>query len=122
MSSITSRRVPVLVGPRLRSRVAACAVALATMGASGLAAAQAESEAAARELFNEARELAGKGQYAPACPKLEAASKLYRGSGLLITLGDCYEHLGRTASAWTTFGDAASVAAAIGRSDDEAEA
>jgi hypothetical protein len=97
-------------------------VAFATMGASGLAAAQAESEAAARELFNEARELAGKGQYAPACPKLEAASKLYRGSGLLITLGDCYEHLGRTASAWTTFGDAASVAAAIGRSDDEAEA
>jgi hypothetical protein len=97
-------------------------MAFATMGASSLAAAQAESEAAARELFNEARELAGKGQYAPACPKLEAASRLYRGSGLLITLGDCYEHLGRTASAWTTFGDAASVAAAIGRSDDEAEA
>jgi hypothetical protein len=62
------------------------------------------------------------GGYENACPKLEAASALYRGSGILLNLGDCYEHVGRTASAWSAFGEAASAAARLGRADDEAEA
>jgi serine/threonine-protein kinase len=63
-----------------------------------------------------------KGQYDRACPKLEVASKLYVGSGVLLNLADCYEHTGRTASAWTEFGEAASVAERSGRVDDENEA
>src|SRR5262249_45901878 len=57
-----------------------------------------------------------------ACPKLEAARKLYAGSGIMLNLADCYEHLGKTASAWATFGQAAERAAQLGRDDDEAEA
>ena len=55
-------------------------------------------------------------------PKLEAASKLYSGAGVLLNLGDCYEHLGRTASAWNEFGEAASTAERAGRPTDMAEA
>jgi hypothetical protein len=86
------------------------------------ASAQAEDQATARALFNEARDLMKAGQYEKACPKLEAASKLYAGSGLLLNLGDCYEHVGRTASAWTEFGEAVSSAERAGRSGDRDEA
>jgi serine/threonine-protein kinase len=84
--------------------------------------AQAEDQATARVLFNEGRRLMKAGQYDQACPKLEAASRLYVGSGVLLNLADCYEHVGRTASAWTEFGEAASAASRTGRSDDQAEA
>src|SRR5262245_40177202 len=104
----------------LRRRLAVCLIATATLLPCRGAVAQ--DEAAARALFDEARRLKGRGEYDKACPKFEAATKLYGGSGLLLNLGDCYEHLGRTASAWTTFGEAASTAARLGRADDEKEA
>jgi hypothetical protein len=84
--------------------------------------AQAQDQATARALFNEARGLMTQGKFDQACPKLEAASKLYSGSGVLLNLGDCYEHIGRTASAWNEFGEAASAAERAGRADDQAEA
>jgi len=62
------------------------------------------------------------GNYPLACEKLHAASKLYPGPGVLLNLGDCYEHIGRTASAWVIFGEAASTAARAERPDDEDEA
>jgi hypothetical protein len=96
--------------------------AIAALLAAAPAAAQVENEAAARALFDEGRKLRDAGRYEQACPKFEAASKLYGGSGLLVNLGDCYEHVGRTASAWTTFGDAVTLAVRLGHSDDETEA
>jgi tetratricopeptide (TPR) repeat protein len=84
--------------------------------------AQAEEQAAARSMFSEGRRLMDAGQYAQACLKFEAASKLYESAGILLNLGDCYEKTGRTASAWTTFGGAASVAARTNRREDAAEA
>jgi hypothetical protein len=95
---------------------------LVTALAASPAQAQAQDQAAARALFNDARDLMGQGKFDQACPKLEAASKLYSGSGVLLNLGDCYEHLGRTASAWNEFGEAASAAERTGRADDQAEA
>jgi serine/threonine-protein kinase len=86
------------------------------------ASAQAQDQATARALFDEARQLMASGSYAQACEKLHAASKLYPGPGVLLNLGDCYEHVGRTASAWVTFGEAASTAARAERPDDEDEA
>lgn len=83
---------------------------------------EAENQGAARALFDEARALMQSGSYAPACPKLEAARKLYAGSGVLLNLGDCYEHVGRTASAFAAFVDAAAAAAKLSRPEDEAEA
>ncbi len=69
-----------------------------------------ENQAAARSLLLDARKLMKDGAYDKACPKLEAASKLYPGSGLLLNLGDCLEHQDRLASAWTVFGEAAATA------------
>jgi serine/threonine-protein kinase len=101
--------------------VAPLALVVTALGASP-AHAQAQDQAAARALFNDARERMSRGRFDEACPKLEAASKLYPGSGVLLNLADCYEHLGRTASAWHEFGEAASAAERAGRAEDQAEA
>jgi hypothetical protein len=84
--------------------------------------AQAEDPAGGRALFAEARGLMEARRYDAACPKLEAARKLYRGAGIVLNLGDCYEHLGRTASAWNAFGEAATMAAEHADREEEAEA
>ena len=83
---------------------------------------QVGDEAMARALFDEGRKLMEAGQYSAACPKFETARHVYASTGVLMNLADCYEKTGRTASAWTTFGDAASVASRAGREGDESEA
>jgi hypothetical protein len=98
---------------------ATCAILFA---GEGLGYAQAEDQAAARALFDEGRKLASAGAYPAACPKFEAALKLYASAGALLNLGDCYEKIGRTASAWTTFGQALSLATRMGRADFANEA
>jgi hypothetical protein len=83
---------------------------------------QAANEAAARSLFNDGRKLLKGGEYAEACPKLEAASKLFQSAGIFLNLGDCHEKLGRMASAWTEFGDAAALAERTNRTTEAREA
>jgi hypothetical protein len=117
---------------RRRRRATAVLVALATLLTAPLASAQTaalpgaqpgnQDQATARALFNEARALMKAGHYDAACPKLEAAAKAYPSSGVLLNLGDCLEHVGRTASAWTEFGEAVSAAERANRADDAAEA
>jgi hypothetical protein len=102
--------------------VAAMAAAVLLHAGDARAQASAQDQATARALFNEARDLMKVGRYPDACAKLESASELYEGSGLLLNLGDCYEHLGRTASAWTEFSAAVAAAERTGRADDFAEA
>jgi hypothetical protein len=99
----------------------AIAVSLANTS-TGRAYAQAQDEAIARALFDEGRRLADAGQYSAACPKFEAARRARASTGVLMNLADCYEKTGRTASAWTTFGEAASVAVRAGREGDHIEA
>jgi hypothetical protein len=98
------------------------ALALSSAMAAPPARAQAEDQAAARSLFDEGRRLLKEGQYADACRKLEAASKLYSSAGILLNLADCFEKVGRSASAWTEFGEAASVAGRARRDDQVKEA
>jgi tetratricopeptide (TPR) repeat protein len=100
----------------------ASAAALAVALASPPVRAQAQDQAAARALFEDGRKLLNQGKYQEACRTLEAASKLYSGPGILLNLGDCYEKIGRTASAWTEFGEAAAVAARARRKDQVTEA
>jgi len=107
---------------RVCRALAVTAIVTRGLVASPATADDAGNEAAARALFDEARALMQAGSYARACPKLEAARRLYSGSGVLLNLGDCYEHIGRTASAFAVFVDAAAAAARLGRPDDEAEA
>jgi hypothetical protein len=105
------------------SRCESATIVIAALLASApVARAQAEDEAAARVLFGEGRTLMKHGDYAQACPKLEAAKRLHPSAGVLLNLGDCYEHLGKTASAWTVFSEAVASAQRGRRAADEAEA
>ncbi len=60
----------------------------------------ADDRTVARSLFDQGRALVKDGNYAAACPKLEESQKIDSGVGTLFNLADCYEHLGRFASAW----------------------
>jgi hypothetical protein len=105
----------------LRGSLAALSFVSASVQAAP-AAAQGQNEAAARALFNDGRQLVKEGRYDEACPKFQAARKLYTSAGLLLNLADCDERANRTASAWAEFADAASAAASAGRQNDEIEA
>ncbi len=65
--------------------------------------ARADDVAAAEALFNAGRELRDAGNYAEACPKFEASYKLDKQLGTLINIADCYEKLGRWATAWARY-------------------
>lgn len=60
-----------------------------------------------------ARGLVQKGDWAAACPKFEESERLDPGIGTLYHLADCYEHVGRLATAWGLF-DAAQIPPVVG--------
>jgi hypothetical protein len=78
---------------------------------------EAADRAAAEALYELGQKLSKDGNYAEACPKLEASNSLDPGVGTLLLLGDCWEKAGKVASAWATFKDAA----ALARSHDDTE-
>ena len=63
--------------------------------------------AAAAALFQEGREAAKRGDYLTACPKLGDSYRLDPAVGTLLNLADCNEHLGKLATAWQLFRQAA---------------
>ena len=73
--------------------------------------------AGARVLFAEGRKLMAEKHYDQACPKLEESLRLDSGIGTMFNLADCWEHSGRTASAWGMFLDAASAARAANQNE-----
>ena len=66
-----------------------------------------QDQAVAQSLYDEAKKLMMAGEWASACPKLEESQRLDPTPVAEFYLADCYEHTGRTASAWTTFLDLA---------------
>ncbi len=101
---------------RVRSIALTAAVALTSSAAWGADAADA---AAAEALFNRGRQLMGEGKFAEACPKLAESQRLDPGTGTALNLADCYERQGRTATAWVTWLEAATLAKQAGQSDRE---
>jgi hypothetical protein len=84
-----------------RPLFAAAAVSLLASLAS--APARADDPATAQALFTDAKKLMAAGKYSDACPKLEESDHASPAIGTKFNLADCYEHTGRTASAWAGF-------------------
>ncbi|WP_438004481.1 hypothetical protein WME89_37705 [Sorangium sp. So ce321] len=108
---------------RGNSRAAWCVAALLSLSAAvARAEPSADQAAAAEALFREGRELVAKGKLAEACPKFAASQRLDPGYGTQWNLADCLERLGRSASAWAAFREAADMASRAGQADREAKA
>jgi hypothetical protein len=67
-------------------------------------------KAAAEALFDQGLRLMKQNSFSDACPKLEESERIDPAVGTLLYLGECYERVGKTASAWATFREAASLA------------
>ncbi len=101
------------------------AVLVAAIGLAVAAAAPAQaqtpgpggSNVAAEALFEDARALVAAGNYAEACPKFAESERLGPSVSTLLNLANCWEKVGRTATAWATYREAASAANAAGRKD-----
>ena len=63
--------------------------------------------------------MVAQGDYAAACPKFEQSLALEAGVGTQFNLADCWEHIGRTASAQALFVGAAASAKAAGQPERE---
>lgn len=81
--------------------------------------ARAADDAVAQQLFDDAKKLIADGKWDKACPKLEESLRLSATAGTKFNLGDCYEHTGRTASAWAHFVSAATQTKMAGQKDRE---
>jgi len=96
-------------------------VLLALVLVSGVALAQegpnAENEAVAKVLFDDAQKLMEAKRYPEACAKFQASSKKLPKVGTLLNLADCYEKNSQSASAWATYNDAI----ALGRRQNRPE-
>jgi hypothetical protein len=93
---------------RLR-HLAFASVLVASVAAPRVAAAQVtpQDQAVAQSLYDEAKKLMAANKWPDACPKLEESQRLDPTAVTEFYLADCYDRVGRTASAWTTFLDLA---------------
>jgi serine/threonine-protein kinase len=65
-----------------------------------------DAAAAAQGLFVEGKRLVAEGRYPEGCDKLEQSNRLDPAVGTQINLADCYEKIGKLASAWFLFHEA----------------
>jgi hypothetical protein len=81
--------------------------------------AHANQKAAAESLFQEGKRLMDQGDHEKACPKFQASLKAEPSVGAMLNLARCHELVGKTASAWAEYEDAAGMAARTGQSERE---
>lgn len=84
------------------------------VGASAHAQEGFQPSAAAEALFQEGKDLIAQGRHQEACARFEGSVRIERAVGALLNLADCHERIGRTASAWAEYRDAASDAERAG--------
>ncbi|MGH7280937.1 MAG: hypothetical protein ACRELY_05385, partial [Polyangiaceae bacterium] len=70
-----------------------------------------ENKADAQAAFELGRKFVLAGNFKDACPKFEESERLDPGLGTMLFLADCYEKIGKTASAWGQFREAEAIAA-----------
>jgi hypothetical protein len=81
--------------------------------------ARADSRAAAESLFLDGRRLMEADRYAEACQRFEDSQRLDPAVGTALNLARCYALVGRTASAWTLYREAAALASAANQRERE---
>lgn len=112
--------VKVRPGTRSLSLAVALACALCAWPPSVASAAPSRQDMQkADKLFKEARTLMGKGDYQPACPRLEESQKLDPAPGTQYQLAVCYENVDRPATALALFLEVAELAKKAGFTDKE---
>jgi hypothetical protein len=99
------------------SRSGFCCLLAFTLSLGARAQTSAADKAAAEALFEQGLDAMRAGRTAEGCAKLEQSQSIERGIGTSLYLAECYEKLGRTASAWGLFREAASEAQARGEAD-----
>ena len=87
-----------------------CVAWLLALSSTANAAPSGQDRAMAESLFQEAKKLAASGKLEPACKKFEDSFQLDPTLGTKLHSAACYEELGRTASAWAAFNEAAAMA------------
>lgn len=70
----------------------------------------AHADPAAEKLFRDGQTLIAKGKIEEACDRFARSQQLEPAVGTLLNLGDCYERLGKTATAWDAFQRAVALA------------
>jgi hypothetical protein len=75
----------------------------------------------AEELFQQARAFTSQDRWAEACPRFEGSLREEWSLGTAYYLADCYEHVGRLASAWAQFTEVAARASAEPAKRDKAK-
>jgi hypothetical protein len=104
---------------KLSTRVMAAVVAVFCL----LSAAHAQAaDPIAESMFQQALQMMRDGKFEEAKKSLEASHKLEPKSGTLLVLGSCNEQLGRTATAWAQYKEAAGLARVEGRTEHTAKA
>jgi hypothetical protein len=99
---------------------AALVIALATLAPAARAQNGEEPRVRADALFREGQQLMSAGQVPTACEKLEESQRLDPKLGRLLNLAYCHERLGRTATAWSEYNQAAALASQTRQAEREA--
>jgi hypothetical protein len=108
----------------MRSKLVFVALCICTSlaGVPPVGAQTTDDRVAAESLFTSGRALMQAGKYLDACQKFEASRRLEPALGTTLNLANCYEKLGRTASAWAEFKSAAAEAQRVNDASRKATA
>jgi serine/threonine-protein kinase len=85
-------------------------VAVVSLASASAFAQTSEDKATADALFDEGKKLMKDGKTVEACDRFEASVRTLPQLGVRMNLANCYEQIGRTASAWAEWREAASLA------------